>query len=98
VEKNELFVGIRGVNTQDAALQETMGHIFDRTKEKLGAADTAIIFMRRLLMQAARDVQDGKEPIGSQGQGSDVRPAEMLLPDDVPWHATQLKQETVAVF
>ncbi|HEX3244022.1 MAG TPA: Rieske 2Fe-2S domain-containing protein [Chloroflexota bacterium] len=98
VEKNELFVGIRGVNTQDAALQETMGHIFDRSKERLGTADTAIIFMRRLLLQAAKDVAEGKDPIGSQGQGSDVRPAEMLLPDDVPWHETQLKQEAVAVF
>ena len=66
--------------------------------ERLGAADTAIIFMRRLLAQAAKDVQEGKDPIGSQGQGGNVRPAEMLLPDDVPWHETQLAREVEAVF
>jgi phenylpropionate dioxygenase-like ring-hydroxylating dioxygenase large terminal subunit len=98
VQRTVNYPGIIGVNTQDMALQETMGAIFDRTKEKLGAADTAIIFMRRQLLQACRDVMEDKDPLGSQGKGSDVRPAEMLLPDDVPWYQTQLKEELVAQF
>ena len=97
VEK-ELFVGIRGVNTQDMALQETMGGIFDRTREKLGAADTAIIFMRRMLIEAAKDIMEGRIPRARMAKARNVRPAEMLLPDDVPWYETELKQEIAAKF
>jgi len=97
VEKNELFVGIRGVNTQDMALQETMGAIFDRTREHLGTADTAVIFARRLLRQAVKDVQEGRDPLGSHGEGSDVRPAEMILPTDAAWYEA-IKHELVARF
>jgi hypothetical protein len=34
----------------------------DRTNEHLGAADTAVIVMRRVLMRLARRLQDGIEP------------------------------------
>ena len=63
-QRTESFGAIRGVNTQDMAVQESMGPIYDRSKEHLGSADTAIIMMRRQLMQAARDVQEGKNPLG----------------------------------
>jgi phthalate 4,5-dioxygenase len=98
IQRTTNFPGIVGVNTQDMALQETMGAIFDRSQERLGTADTAIIYMRKLLMQAAKDVMEGNDPLGTNGEGADVRPAEMILPADVHWYETALKQETEAKF
>jgi len=64
-----------------------MGPIYDRTKEHLGTTDVAVIAARRLLLDAARDVQGGREPLGADGGSSDrIRPAERVIPDDVPWH------------
>jgi phthalate 4,5-dioxygenase oxygenase subunit len=77
--------GIRGVNTQDWAIQESMGPIVDRTREHLGTSDLAIIAMRRLMLQATRDVADGRDPLGLHGSAHAVRPAEMVLPADAPW-------------
>jgi phenylpropionate dioxygenase-like ring-hydroxylating dioxygenase large terminal subunit len=92
------YTGIQGINTQDFAVQESMGPIYDRSQERLGSADTAIIQMRRLLLQAVQDVQQGRDPVGSHGEGADVRPAQMLLPQDAKWTETKLMQEVVARF
>jgi hypothetical protein len=92
------YTGIEGTNTQDFAVQESMGPIYDRTQERLGSADTAIIQMRRLLLQATADVEAGRDPLGSQGQGSHVRPAQMYLPEDGRWSESQLKEALVAQF
>lgn len=42
MQKRINFSGIWGINEQDRALQETMGAIYDRTKEHMGSADSAI--------------------------------------------------------
>jgi phenylpropionate dioxygenase-like ring-hydroxylating dioxygenase large terminal subunit len=97
-QKTVNFTGIEGTNTQDFAVQESMGPIYDRTQEHLGSADTAIIQMRRLLLQAVQDVQEGRDPVGSQGQGSNVRPAQMYLPEEARWTESQLKDALVAQF
>ena len=47
VQKNETFTGIRGVNAQDRAVQESMGPIVDRTREFLGPSDMAIVATRK---------------------------------------------------
>ena len=95
-QKTVNYTGIEGTNTQDFAVQESMGPIYDRTQEHLGSADTAIIQMRRLLLDAVNDVAEGRDPVGSQGEGSHVRPAQMYLPEDAPWTETQLKEALVA--
>jgi phthalate 4,5-dioxygenase len=97
-QKTVNYTGILGTNTQDFAVQESMGPIYDRTQEHLGSADTAIIQMRRLLIEATRDVAEGRDPMGSQGQGSKVRPAQMYLPDDQKWTETRLKDALVAQY
>ncbi len=78
-------IGVRGINTQDFALQEGMGPIVDRSQEHLGSSDLAIITTRRLLLQAARDVAAGGDPLGVDTGDLRVRPAEMLLPEGAPW-------------
>jgi hypothetical protein len=64
VQKTRTFTGIDGVNTQDAAVQEGMGPIVDRSEEHLGSTDRAIIAMRRLLLEAVRTVEAGGMPKG----------------------------------
>jgi len=59
IQKHETFTGIRGVNVQDRAVQESMGRIVDRTKEFLGPSDMAIVAMRKLLEEAVGTVMDG---------------------------------------
>ena len=56
------YTGLPGNRAQDQAVTESMGTIVNRTDEHLGAADTAIIVMRRLLMRMARRLQEGIEP------------------------------------
>ncbi len=85
VQRTINFTGITGTNTQDFALQVTMGPVYDRTKEHLGSADTAIIAARRLLLQAMRDVEAGGDPLGSQGEGNTCRPAEEVIPVGLTW-------------
>ena len=55
--------GIPGVNNQDRAIVEGMGPIVDRENEHLGTSDTAVIQARKQLIQLAKDLQDGKEPV-----------------------------------
>ena len=55
--------GIPGVNNQDRAIIESMGSIVDRENEHLGTSDKAIISSRRQLMQLAKDLQNGIEPM-----------------------------------
>ena len=43
---------------------ETMGPIADRTRERLGASDLAIVQFRRLMVAAARSHAEGGAPIG----------------------------------
>jgi len=97
-QKTVNYTGIEGTNTQDFAVQESMGAIYDRTKEHLGSADTAIIQMRRLMLKACEDVAEGRDPLGSHGEGADVRPAQMYLPEDARWAESQLVDELVAKF
>jgi phthalate 4,5-dioxygenase oxygenase subunit len=62
VQKNETFTGIVGVSEQDAAIQDSQGPIQDRTKEHLGPTDVGIVEFRKLMMGAARGLQQGTEP------------------------------------
>jgi phenylpropionate dioxygenase-like ring-hydroxylating dioxygenase large terminal subunit len=62
VLKTQTFSGIPGIREQDAAMTVGMGPIVDRTKEHLGTADAAVIATRRILIKAARSLQQGEEP------------------------------------
>jgi phthalate 4,5-dioxygenase oxygenase subunit len=59
------FTGIRGIPMQDMAMWETMGPIADRSKERLGASDLAIVEFRRIMVEAARGMQRGEPAIGT---------------------------------
>jgi phenylpropionate dioxygenase-like ring-hydroxylating dioxygenase large terminal subunit len=74
------YTGIVGTSEQDTAVQESMGPIFDRTRERLGAADSAIIQMRRRLLKAARDLENDIDPPGLNPVDFRVRSASIVLP------------------
>jgi len=86
-QRHETYAGILDFVSQDMAVTESMGDIFDRTGEHLGTTDKAVIRMRRMLIQAARDLENGIEPIAtgpSEGYRS-VRSAEKILAPGEDW-------------
>jgi phthalate 4,5-dioxygenase oxygenase subunit len=58
VQKNTLFTGIENFVSQDLMATESMGSVYERSQEHLGQTDKAIIRMRRMLLQAARDLDE----------------------------------------
>jgi phthalate 4,5-dioxygenase len=86
VQRTKTFTGIPGLNTQDLAVQESMGRIVNRSREHLGTTDKAVIQFRRCLLDAARDLQNGVDPPGSDSKSyRGVRPADLTIPKDVRW-------------
>jgi phthalate 4,5-dioxygenase len=80
VQRYKTFSGIENGSTQDRATQESMGPIYDRTGEHLGSADSAIIMMRRRLIQMANELEQGIEPFAAQhGEIFRLRSAGLLL-------------------
>lgn len=80
------MTGIRSITQQDRAVTESMGAIFDRSKEHLGTTDTVIIAMRRRLMRVARDLQEGREPYAaSHGEVYKLRGVDLLLKRGASW-------------
>jgi phthalate 4,5-dioxygenase oxygenase subunit len=65
------FTGITGFPNQDVAMWVTMGPIADRTKDRLGASDLAVVEFRKQMLDAVRAVQSGKAAIGT---GADTVP------------------------
>jgi len=87
-QKTQTFTGIRGVNTQDMALQEGMGPICDRTREHLGTSDRAVIAARQLLLEACDVVESGGLPRGvDPATHRNIRPYDSHLPHDADWHS-----------
>ena len=64
-QKNYSFERLRSTPIQDQAVIENQrGPLMDRTKEHLTRADGPVIRTRHVLMQAARDLLEGREPPG----------------------------------
>jgi phthalate 4,5-dioxygenase len=79
------WTGLRDFRSQDIMVTETMGPLYDRTKEHWGTTDVALIRVHTLLLQAAKDLAEGKEPpaVGDQHDYRSVRAVEKnLLPGE----------------
>jgi phthalate 4,5-dioxygenase len=85
VQKTQTYSGISGTNTQDRAIQESMGAIADRTLERLGTTDRAIITARRLLLKAVKTVEDGGDPPGVAPSYYRLRAGERIVPKGANW-------------
>ncbi|HLN86160.1 MAG TPA: hypothetical protein VK200_06845, partial [Candidatus Limnocylindrales bacterium] len=93
LQRTNLYSGIRSVNPaeQDGCATETMGPIYDRSKEHLGYSDKTIIALRKMLLDAVRDLAEGKEPrhvIHDQRDAdfSRLRSIKGVLPAGTDWH------------
>ena len=64
---------------QDASLQESMGPIQDHEREHLVPTDKAIVMARRMLLEAARSLEQGIEPPALDAAAQRVRAAGVLL-------------------
>jgi phthalate 4,5-dioxygenase len=59
------FTGISGFPNQDVAMWVTMGAIADRSNDRLGASDLAIVEFRRQMLDAVKAFQGGAPAIGT---------------------------------
>jgi phthalate 4,5-dioxygenase oxygenase subunit len=92
MQRNDTFTGIDGINTQDRAVQESMGPIVDRTKEHLGPADRPITVARRLLLEATDAVERNEDPLGLSPNYDDLRPAEGVFAAGKSWRNELIPQ------
>jgi phthalate 4,5-dioxygenase oxygenase subunit len=80
------YSGVRGIPTQDQAVTLSMGPVVDRSHERLGTSDLAIINARRMLMRTAQEVEKGASVYAAHhGDVYAVRAPALLLPRDVPF-------------
>jgi hypothetical protein len=88
--RGEDFTGIPGIHTQDQAITESMGAIYDRTLERLGTSDVMVIRVRRRLLEAARALAErGVTPPGVDNPDVyRVRSGGALLPIGADWLAS----------
>jgi phthalate 4,5-dioxygenase oxygenase subunit len=63
------FTGIKGIPCQDMAMWESMGPIVDRSRDKPGSSDVAVIQFRRMMVDAALRVAEGGPAIGTTDRG-----------------------------
>jgi phenylpropionate dioxygenase-like ring-hydroxylating dioxygenase large terminal subunit len=85
--RREDYTGIPGIHTQDQAITESMGAIYDRAREHLGTSDVMVIRVRRRLMEAARALADrGVTPPGVDRPAVyRVRSGGAFLPEGADW-------------
>ena len=93
------FTGIRGIPSQDIAMWETMGPIADRSKERLGASDLAVVEFRRLMVDAARAMQQGGPVLGCTEPyipHAKISSFERILPKSTDWRTFGASTERLA--
>ena len=81
------YTGVRGIPNQDMMMWVTMGPIADRTRDRLGASDLAIVEFRRCMMDALQRFAESGQAIGT---GTDAPPAglcsyQAIVPKSTDW-------------
>lgn len=62
-QRRETFTGMgKSFVIHDSCATESMGPIFDRSREHLGRGDITVIAVRKFLLQSLKDFESGKEP------------------------------------
>ena len=87
------FTGITGFPNQDIAMWVTMGAIADRTQERLGASDVAVVEFRRQMLEAVEAFARGEPAIGT-GESSitpDVCAFQAIVPKSTDWRTFDAK-------
>jgi phthalate 4,5-dioxygenase oxygenase subunit len=81
------------------AMWETMGPIADRTQERLGASDLAVVEFRRIMVDAVRRFRDGGPAIGAQRRVPHVklRSFEGIVPKTTAWSTLNVSEDELAL-
>lgn len=83
------FTGITGFPNQDIAMWVTMGPIADRTHDRLGASDLAVVEFRKQMLEAVRAFQSGEAAIGTGEKRipSTVCSYQAIVPKTTDWRS-----------
>lgn len=83
------FTGITGFPNQDVAMWVTMGPIADRTRDRLGASDVAVVEFRKQMLEAVRVFQAGGTVIGTGGDmvSPEVCAYQAVVPKAIDWRS-----------
>lgn len=83
------FTGITGFPNQDIAMWVTMGPIADRTHDRLGASDLAVVEFRKQMLEAVRAFQDGAPAIGTGNASipSSICAFQAIVPKTTDWRS-----------
>ena len=98
--ENGSFTGILGIPNQDIAMWESMGPIADRTQERLGASDIAIVQFRRLMIDAANAYKEEGRVIGHltpRLAQAKLRSYQGVVEKSVPWRTLGASDEEAKV-
>ena len=79
---------------------ESMGPITDRSKERVGVSDIAVNAFRRLMVDAARSIRDGKPAIGTTEPRithASISSFEGVVPKTTDWRTLGSGSEKVSV-
>ena len=93
------FTGIPGIPNQDVVMWETMGPIADRSLDRLGASDLAIVEFRRLMVEAARAMLAGGAAIGTlepRIPQNRLMSFEGVVPKTADWRVLGVTEEELA--
>ncbi|WP_028998950.1 Rieske 2Fe-2S domain-containing protein [Azohydromonas australica] len=87
------FTGITGFPNQDVAMWVTMGPIADRTHDRLGASDLAIVEFRKQMLEAVRAFQNGEAAIGSGEKAipHEVCAFQAIVPKTTDWRSFEIR-------
>jgi phenylpropionate dioxygenase-like ring-hydroxylating dioxygenase large terminal subunit len=98
VQRTKTTTGIPGIRNQDLAMVEGMGPRVDRRFEHLGTSDSAVIAMRRTLLDGARALENGTSPVAAAGgELYRVRSwAAVITDDEFAAQADELQQPATA--
>lgn len=90
------FTGLPGIPNQDIAMWESMGAIADRSAERLGASDIAVIQFRRVMLDALTRLEQGAGAIGQVdphvAQGT-LRSYQGIVPKTQNWRELGIADE-----
>jgi phthalate 4,5-dioxygenase oxygenase subunit len=94
------FTGVKGIPNQDIVMWESMGPITDRTKERVGASDFAVVEFRRLMVEAAKQMRDTGVALGTTEPHiphAKISSFEGVVPKSADWRTLGVAEEEIAL-
>lgn len=94
------FTGIPGIPNQDIAMWVSMGTIADRSGERLGSSDVAVIQLRRLMLAALHRFETTGHVIGfgeRRVPQAKLRSYQGVVPKSENWRTLGASEEEVAL-